>query len=146
MTMSRSGYTEDFDGTEWDIIRWRGAVSSAIRGQRGQQFLREMLDALDAMPQKRLIPMELEKGGEVCALGAVARARGLPVGGIDPEDYIAVANTFGISRALAQEIVYENDEGLWDHSTTPERRWQYMRNWVESHLKRQIEASSEAEK
>ena len=31
--MSRSGYE---DGLEmWDLIRWRGAVASAIRGKRG---------------------------------------------------------------------------------------------------------------
>ncbi len=29
--MSRSGYNDD--GTEWDLIRWRGAVASAVRGQ-----------------------------------------------------------------------------------------------------------------
>ena len=39
---------------EWSLIRYRGAVKSAIRGKRGQAFLREMLAALDAMPEKRL--------------------------------------------------------------------------------------------
>jgi hypothetical protein len=46
--MSRSGYSDDH--SEWDLIRWRGAVASAIRGKRGQAFLRELLVALDAMP------------------------------------------------------------------------------------------------
>lgn len=55
--MSRSGYTEDCDG--WDLIRWRGAVASAIRGKRGQAFLREALAALDAMPEKQLISHDL---------------------------------------------------------------------------------------
>lgn len=32
--MSRSGYSEDLD--MWDLIRWRGAVKSALRGKRGQ--------------------------------------------------------------------------------------------------------------
>ena len=69
--MSRSGYSDECDG--WDLIRWRGAVASAIRGQRGQAFLREMLSALDAMPEKRLISEELERDGEVCAMGAVGQ-------------------------------------------------------------------------
>lgn len=52
--MSRSGYVDDMCD-QWALIRYRGAVSSAIRGKRGQAFLREMLAALDAMPEKRLI-------------------------------------------------------------------------------------------
>lgn len=44
--MSRSGYNDDCDG--WALIRWRGAVNSAINGKRGQAFLRELVAALDA--------------------------------------------------------------------------------------------------
>ena len=43
--MSRSEYSEDCD-SNWLMIQWRGAVASAIRGQRGQTFLYEMLHAL----------------------------------------------------------------------------------------------------
>lgn len=32
--MSRCGYSDDYD--QWALIRWRGAVESAIRGKRGQ--------------------------------------------------------------------------------------------------------------
>ena len=64
--MSRSGYSDDCSGRELNL--WRGAVESAIRGKRGQAFLREMLVALDAMPEKRLIAGELvTPTGEVCA-------------------------------------------------------------------------------
>ena len=55
--MSRSGYHDGID--QWDLIRWRGAVASAIRGKRGQAFLREMLDALDALPEPKLIAHDL---------------------------------------------------------------------------------------
>jgi hypothetical protein len=41
--MSRSGYSDDCDG--WALIRWRGAVNSAIKGRRGQQALREIVAA-----------------------------------------------------------------------------------------------------
>ena len=41
--MSRSGYTDGFE--MWSVIRWRGAVASAIRGQRGQRLLRDLLAA-----------------------------------------------------------------------------------------------------
>ena len=132
--MSRSGYSEDIE--EWALIRWRGAVASAIRGKRGQAFLREMLAALDAMPEKRLIDCELEVNGEVCALGSVGKARGLDMSELDPEDRYTVANVFGIARAMAAEIVFENDDGAgyWSKET-PEARWHRMRAWVVSNLK-----------
>jgi len=61
--MSRSGYTEDNDD-QWALIRWRGAVKSAMRGKRGQAFLRELLAALDAMSVKRLIANDLVFDGD----------------------------------------------------------------------------------
>lgn len=61
--MSRSGYTDDTED-QWSLIRYRGAVASAIRGARGQAFLREMLTALDAMPEKRLISGALVFDGQ----------------------------------------------------------------------------------
>jgi hypothetical protein len=82
--MSRAQYSEDIDG--WELIRWRGAVAKAIKGKRGQAFLREMLIALDALPDKRLIARELEKDGEVCAIGSVGKARGIDLSTVDPED------------------------------------------------------------
>jgi hypothetical protein len=133
--MSRSGYTDDYDD-QWGLICWRGAVKSAIRGRRGQAFLREMLAALDAIPTKSLITRELETLEGVCALGAVARQRGLDVGEIDPEDRDAVAGVLGIPRALACEIMHENDEGsgYW-RTLTPEQRWDQMRRWVQEQIK-----------
>ena len=69
--MSRSGYTDECDG--WELVRWRGAVNSAIRGKRGQAFLNEMVTALDAMQEKRLVSGLLETGdGDCCALGRSA--------------------------------------------------------------------------
>ena len=132
--MSRSGYSEDCDG--WAMIRWRGAVASAIRGKRGQAFLREMLDALDAMPVKRLIDDDLVHGGEVCAIGSVGVKRGIDMSKIDPHDRDQVAEAFDIPRALACEIEFENDDGCgWRHDT-PEQRFGRMRAWVESHIKK----------
>ncbi len=131
--MSRSGYSEDYDGGEWSLIRWRGAVTSAIRGARGQAFLREMREALDAMPEKRLVAWELEEKGEVCAIGAVGRRRGVDMSKIDPEDRETVAGTFGIADALACEIMWVNDEAGW-HNETPEARFARVRKWVERQL------------
>ena len=128
--MSRSGYSEDCDG--WALVRWRGAVKSAIRGQRGQAFLRELLAALDAIPDKRLIAEELvDAQGAVCALGSVGKMRGMDMSGIDYEEPECVAQAFGIPRALAAEIEFENDEDFC-YKEAPEARWHRMRKWVES--------------
>jgi hypothetical protein len=125
--MSRSGYIEDIEN--WQMICWRGAVKSAIRGKRGQKFLTELLTAFDNMANKRLIQGELEADGEFCSLGVIGSSRGLDLKNIDPEDYEVVSNQFNIAEALVREIVYMNDEHVWE-TETPEQRWQRMRTWV----------------
>lgn len=134
--MSRSGYSDYCDG--WDLIRWRGAVSAAIRGKRGQAFLKEMIAALDAMPDKNLIAHELSTAsGEVCAMGAVGRHRGLDMSAIDPEEPGVVAKAFGVAGALVQEIAYLNDEFRdWQRNLpdTDALRWKYMRDWCEAQI------------
>jgi hypothetical protein len=162
--MSRSGYTDDTDD-QWGLIRWRGAVRSAIRGARGQVMLRELAAALDAMPEKRLAAESLVNAdGEFCTLGALGHARGLDMSVLDPEDPEAVAKAFGVSPALVCEIVFENDEGAaedwleidteihgpmrrWERHQRIERvpnpraaeqRWANMRKWVAENLIAQI--------
>lgn len=133
--MSRSGYSDDWDVELWDMIRWRGAVNSAIRGTRGQTFLKEMLAALDAMPGKKLIAEALDDHGEVCAMGAVGKARGMDMSAIDPECKEQVARAFGIAPALAAEIAFMNDEGDYWGKEDPEKRFARMRDWVEKQIK-----------
>lgn len=130
--MSRSGYTDECDNLEL----YRNAVDRAIRGKRGQAFLREMAAALDAMPIKELVPNELVRhDGQACALGAVALARGLDTATIDDSDPDEVASRFGIARSLAAEIAYENDDDSgWADDETPAHRWKRMREWVDDHL------------
>lgn len=135
--MSRSGYSDDCDG--WALIRWRGAVASAIRGKRGQSFLQEMLTALDALPAKRLVTEDLvTQDGEVCAIGSVMVRRGIDATKIDPYDREKVAHVMGISDALGAEIMYINDDCF---AKTPEERFNIVRGWVASHLHQQPEAS-----
>lgn len=129
--MSRSGYHDDLDIL--DLGRWRGQVASAIRGKRGQAFLKEMIEALDALPEKRLIKNEIVEGCEVCALGAVGKKRGLDLDSLDPHDHDGLGNTFGVAHQLVQEIEWENDEGGWNE--TPEQRWTRVRAWVSGQLR-----------
>jgi len=131
--MSRSGYSDGCDG--WDLIRWRGAVASAIKGQRGQAFLRELLAALDALPEKRLISDALIEDGEVCAIGSVGLKRGIDMTQLDVENPDQLAKAFGIAPALVQEIEFMNDDDFSYQETTPEKRFEQMRNWVARQIK-----------
>lgn len=164
--MSRSGYHDDCDPLSTG--RWRGMVASALRGKRGQEFLRALASSLDAMPEKRLIAHDLVADGEHCTLGVLGAARGINLRSLDPENYDQVAAAFGIAPCLAQEIVYENDEAFDDHEwveveicgpvrrgypdhgrhcvtrrvpvpNAEEKRWTYMRAWVQEHIAREAD-------
>lgn len=129
--MSRSGYSDDCENLEM----WRGAVRQATYGRRGQAFFRDLVTALDAMPIKRLIEGDLETDdGEVCALGCLAKQKGATLEPYDTYDYDKLGKTFNIAHALAQEVMYENDEGgPWrphHQEETPEERWSRIRTWA----------------
>ena len=135
--MNRSGYTDDCDDDPLEHGRWRAQVASAIRGKRGQAFLRELAAAMDAMPVKELIEGELiDADGACCTLGVVCQSRGLDVTGWDVEDANRIARELGIAEQLVREIENENDESWWSYydNNTPERRWRRMRAWVESKI------------
>lgn len=138
--MSRSGYTDDCDHLEL----YRANVDRAISGKRGQKFLRELIAALDELPEKRLTQGALEAEGEVCALGALRRARGLELkGALEQSDWDALGEAFNVAPMLAREVMYENDE--WQRSQTPEQRWERMRKWAESNLRPAQEPGGEKE-
>ena len=107
--MSQSNYVDDLDARE--LARWRGQVASATRGRRGQRLLREMLTALDGMESRRLVEHALiTEDGEVCALGAVGRVRGLNMDVLDPNESADVAVAFDIAEPLAREVAFLNDD------------------------------------
>lgn len=132
--MSRSGYTDDIDDN-WSHIMYRGSVAAAVRGKRGQKFFRDLLAALDGLPEKRLIPNELEtKDGCFCALGALGKSRGYDLSTIDPEDIERCALTFDIAESLAREVVFVNDEAGY-YTESPEQRFERVREWVANNIK-----------
>lgn len=136
--MSRSGYVDDYDEQFPNALAlYRTSVEQAIYGKRGQAFLRDLIAALDAMPEKKLISDQLEAEGAVCAIGSVGKMRGVDMSGIDPYDHASLSKTFGIARCLAAEVMFENDEGAgyWVVDEDPEKRWQRMRDWAQRHLK-----------
>ena len=130
MSYGRCGYTDDDD--DGSLAMWRGQVASAIRGRRGQTFLRDLIAALDAMPEKQLIAHELRQDGAVCALGCLGAARGVALEEIDPEDHETLSRMFNIARQLVQEVEWINDES---GDYTPEKRWRRVRDWAARNIK-----------
>lgn len=133
--MSRSGYTDDYDGENWSLICWRGAVKAAMRGKRGQQFFGDIRDAFDAMPVKELAAGSFkESNGCLCTLGVIGAQRGIDLremeDAADYGNYDQIGKAFGTARALVQEIMWVNDEGNWGRKETPAERWARMRAWV----------------
>ena len=133
--MGRSGYSESCEG--WDLIRWRGAVASAIRGHRGQALLQEMADTLDAMEVRELVAGELESDGQHCALGSVGLRRGIQLAELDPYDREGIAKAFGIAGALVAEIAFVNDGEYSYRHESPAERWQRVRAWVDNQIRKE---------
>lgn len=111
--MSRSGYIEDNDDP-LALGRWRQAVKRSIEGKRGQVLLRELVEVLDAMPDKRLYSGSFATAeGEFCTLGVLGARRGTKMDDLGDEhdcDTEKVGQRFGIAPAMAAEIMYMNDE------------------------------------
>lgn len=130
----RSGYTDDIDNR--DLAMWRGRVASAIRGRRGQQLLKDLLAALDAMPEKCLVRMDLVNADGVCALGAVGKARGVAdIDTIDPEDHHVLGERLNVAECLIQEIEFTNDDDFAYQQETPEQRFVRVRKWVQENIR-----------
>lgn len=152
--MSRSGYSDDNEG----VALWRGQVASALRGKRGQRFIRDLIAGLDALPEKVLIAERLQDAetGCVCALGAVGVRRGIDLAPLEGVAQYGegwkLGEEFDIARQLALEIQYINDEvgGVagwhrssyadgreftgWGNPETPRERWERVRKWAVSNL------------
>jgi cytochrome P450 len=135
--VGRSGYSDcdDCDGPE--LTLFRGRVANAFKGMRTQKFLRELRDALDAMPVRELVDSEdgeiVNAEGQCCTLGAIALARGWADAQlIDSTDHEYLASRLGVAPIVVKEIEWENDE--W-RSRDAAGRWTYMRRWVEANIR-----------
>ncbi len=138
--MSRSGYSDDSDDYEGPEL-YRRAVENALNGKRGQAFLRELLEAFDALDEKKLIEGYLKDGDRVCAIGAVGVRRGVDMSRLDPEDSDSIGRTFGIARCLVAEIAFVNDDefAYFGASETDEHRFQRVRKWVVENIKESVQ-------
>ena len=151
--MSR-GYDDDCDGDSNFCYLWESIVRRAMEGKRGQAVLREIESALVALPNKRLIREAFSDCGDVCALGALALKRGIPVEKLESVsrncegEYStayadAAKSMLGITEAVARTVQHANDEGPysprlndeWKAGETPEDRYTRVLAWVRSKIK-----------
>lgn len=127
--MTRSGYIDDVEHIEL----YRASVDRALNGKRGQLFLREMAEAMDGMHVKVLIHGKMvDDNGGCCAIGSVCLARGMETDSINYDCPHSVGRAMGIAKSMAAEIEYMNDE--WIETESTERRWEWMRSWVQEKL------------
>lgn len=156
--MGRIGYSdeEDYPG---QFGLWQGNCQRSINGKAGQAILRELQAALLALPSKRLIANSLvDTHGEVCAIGALANARGAVTDemiGYAEYDMEAVGVQLGMPRLVAWKVVEMNDIYLngsdlvflegpyrWPAERpylyveiTPEQRYERMLIWVQGQIR-----------
>lgn len=158
--MSRSGYVDCDGENDLAMYGWRANVRRCMAGRKGQAFMWQLYLALEALPERALVTGSLvNRDGDYCALGAVARFRGLEIpehlretaeGEPDEDEFqAAMGSLLGIKDMLAREVMYHNDEDDDWHevpgppkrhcslrrSDNPKERWQRMRVWVVEQLR-----------
>lgn len=131
--MSRSGYIDACESEQAKYAMWRGQVTSAMRGRRGQRLLRALAASLDAMTDKALVASEegeiVTEAGDCCTIGSLALAEGWPdAKEVDSTDYQRLASRLDVAECLVREIEHLNDD--WSRSETPAERWTRIREWV----------------
>ena len=125
---------------------WEANCRRSLQGKAGQRELREMEAALLALPAKRLVQgVLLSDDGDVCALGAYGRYKGLDLTSFETCDKeitgVEVGIAGGMPRLVAWAVVDRNDrlDGQYQVGTfvllTPEERYDQMLAWVRAQLK-----------
>jgi len=141
--VSRAGYSDDPDPVA--TVLYEQALRNAMHGKRGKAILRDLADALDAMPVKELGAGFVKRGDCVCAIGALAAHRGVDLKEFDVEadeydedgDWSTerIAEELDAPTCIVRAIVYGNDE-LGPTTETPSERWARIRSWVGQKLAR----------
>lgn len=132
---------EDYPG-QHDL--WQANCTRSIESKEGQAALRELEQALLALPSKRLIANELEDAdGEVCAIGALARYRNYTPKADPDWEMEEVGVELGMPELVAWKVVALNDIDLdlyYDRKQdrcvpyTPEERYERVLAQVQKWL------------
>lgn len=88
--MSRVSYGEDEDFNNQSYF-WEHNAELSLSGRKGVRVLRDLRDALLALPRKRLIANALASDGDVCTVGALVVAKRVAAGA-DREAVLAEYN------------------------------------------------------
>lgn len=114
---------------------WQANCRRSLNGKAGQRALRDLETALLALPTKRLIADELhDVAGDVCAIGALARAKGLKPKADPGYEMEEVGVECGMPRLVAWKVVEINDIELSSYRVGPEARYERVLAWVRSQL------------
>lgn len=135
--MSRSCYTDDCGQT---LGLFRANVDRSIAGKLGQARLRELRDALVALPEKRLAAdVFAPKLGEACALGVWAQSHVADAEAVarfdgDDHDTARLLKPYHWPKLVVLETIYENDRTkyIYEEHLGPHRSpWEYRdeRGW-----------------
>lgn len=122
---SRINYTDEEDHPG-QFALWDANCSRSIKGKAGQRELRELEAALLALPNKRLVSGALSTDdGDVCAIGAYAKHKGVNLADYDPEhESDEVGVDAGMPRLVAWQVVALNDitlDTVWEVAHGPVR-------------------------
>lgn len=158
--MRFEGDGDEYFPGQWAL--WEHNLERNMSGAAGQAKLKELRDALLALPEKRLIETRLADGeGNVCALGALAVQRRVEAGeprsavlselaekvveddwGLDGWEAeqltLEEARACGVKRPMAVTVAYENDFG--PSRETPEERYARVLAWVEKRILEEVPA------
>lgn len=133
--MSRSGWSDDWgDDFPGQTGLFRGNVDRSIGSKKGQQRLRELKAALEAMPIKELAREVFLQSSEACALGVWAdhhiaidaTKRGeLAAFNGDDDDTADMLGPSGWPRLVVKDVVYENDREMYLYNEVegPQVNW-----------------------
>lgn len=126
---------EDFPG---QAAFYHANTARSLQGKKGQASLRELEQALLALPEKRLVSGEFETPeGEVCAIGALKRFKGVEHVEHDPStDMDLVGEELGMPRLVAWMVVARNDHSFED--LNDDERYRAMLGWVRHQLRSSV--------
>jgi len=140
----RINYSDEEDFPNQAFL-WEANYERSLKGRKGQSALRDIEQALLALPEKKLIADALQDDdGQVCAIGALAKHKGVsmpPPLEIDSEfeDYkvidqmVELGRSLGVPKLVAIAVIHENDND-WN-VPTPEARYRRVLTWVQRQLR-----------
>jgi hypothetical protein len=147
-------FNDDYDDEDFNnqAALYQANTDRALRGKRGQVFLREMEEALLMLPKKELINGAVCREGQVCAIGALALKRKRDAGDSisaalywlekeAPDEWSEADSTaayasehLDVLERLAYRMAWINDRYEPEEETS-EKRYERVLKWVREHRK-----------